>query len=282
MDGRCLCWSAAGIPGQSGNPSPEVVTIARTCHLALIVTLLVLSGTAVATPPLLAQRPFATGESLQYRIRLGPLVVGSATLTIVGLQRCGDRTVYEVRSTTASNGLLRALYPVRDRIVSWADTLDFRSHRLCKQIREGPYRERSDVRLDHERGVASGRDGVEVPIPVGCHDVYSALLRLRASALAPGTTLRVPVLLGAAASTLRVEAGPRRIVKVPAGEFPCIELQPQLGDEGPFRHEGPVRIDLSEGPRHLPVRIRMRVPVVGQLSVELVELTVLATDSGPE
>lgn len=243
----------------------------RLIPVALAAILLLAGAAAADPPPLMTARPFAAGERLHYRIRLGSLVVGSATLEITGLRRCGDRSAYEFRYTARSNAVLTALYPVRDRIVSWADTLDFRSHRLSKRIREGRHRESCDLRLDHDGAVASSVDGTRLAIPPGCHDVFSALLRLRASSLTSGERVEIPVILGGAVSVLRVLVGEERRVAVPAGDFTCLAVSPQLGGRGPFRHDGPVTVDLSRDARRVPVRISVRVPVVGQLLAELVD-----------
>ena len=239
----------------------------------LAITVFAIVSVASATPELLPIRPFAVGEQLNYRIRLGPVTVGTATLELVGLQACGERTAYVIRYTARSNRLISAVYPVRDRITSWADTLDFRSHRYDQRVREGTVRVRRDVRIDHALGIASDGDGATLKIPPGCHDVFSALLRLRASRLEPGTTVSVPVIMETEVVALDVSVGPYGRVKVPAGEFPCIEVIPLLGNEEPIHHEGTVVIDLSRDERCLPVRIRLRVPVVGYLSVELTEIT---------
>ncbi len=256
--------------------SPEVDTLRRhCCHWLTIVLaagLLLPGSLPAAMLPLLPQRPFAVGERLEYRIRLGPVTVGSATLEIAGRQDCGASIAYVVRYTARSNRALAALYPVRDRITCWADTLDFRSHRLRKRIREGSYREAWDLRLDHAAGRATNSDGRHLAIPPGCHDVFSALLRLRASQLAADAQVTIPVILGGAVSSMRVQVAGEEQVTVPAGSFRCLVLVPQLGGQGPFRHDGKVTVALSQDARRLPVRVSVKVPVVGRLRAELVEI----------
>ena len=85
------------------------------------------------------------------------------------------------------------------------------------------------------------------------------------------------MLLGGAVSTLAVDVFGERRVTVPAGEFPCLAVAPHLGGQGPFRHEGPVIVDLGREGHRLPVRVTVRVPVVGDLRAELVEV---GTSSG--
>jgi hypothetical protein len=237
----------------------------------LLIILLAAPASLIAEtslPPLLPQRPFAAGEVLRYRIRLGPLTVGTATLEIMGPRTVAGRSAFEVRALTRSRALISSLYPVRDRIVSWTDTEDYRCHRLIRRIREGSYREAGDWTVDHSRGEADDGRGMRVTLPPGSHDVFSALLRLRASHLATGDQVLVPVLLGGAASWLQIEVGAERDVEVPAGRYRCLVLRPALGGAEPFRHDGEVELDLATGEARWPVRVRMRVPVLGGLTVE--------------
>ena len=264
--------------------STEVVNVLqirrRWLSISSLVLLAVLLGPPVSAAELLPERPLHAGENLHYRIRLGPLTVGEGCLAIDDIIDCDGRPAYVVRYTARSGGVLSRLYPVRDRITSWADTLDFRTHRLQKRIREGRYREACDWRVDHDLGLARERSGDTLSVACGIHDVFSAFLRVRSSRLVPGGNVTVPVLLGGAATDLSVAVGPPRRVRVPAGAFDTIAVQPDLGRGGPFQHDGAVTIDLSRDRRRWPVRIRMRVPIVGAIVVELVDVETARSGSG--
>ena len=147
--------------------------------------------------------------------------------------------------------------------------MKFSAIALIRRIREGSYREAGDWMVDHSRGSADDGRGNRVALPPGSHDVFSALLRLRASNLAPGDHVMLPVLLGGAASWLHVRVNAMRDVAVPAGRFRCLTLRPALGGVGPFRHDGEVAVDMAVGGARWPVRVHVRVPVLGGLSVEL-------------
>lgn len=223
-------------------------------------------------PPLGPDAP-VTPERLEYRIRLGLVTVGEAAIEVDGPHDLDGRRVWRIRSTARSHGVLSRLYPVRDRITSWADTLDLRSHRLRKRIREGGYRTEIDLATDHDAGegelVQDGRRR-RFPAPVGAHDVLSALLRTRADLTTPGDTLLIPVVLEGQGGKMLVTSGDPCEVETPAGRFACLPVWPELGGAGPFRHEGHMRVDITRDRRRWPVKVTVKVPIVGSLVVELV------------
>jgi len=212
-------------------------------------------------------------ESLQYRIRLGPITVGTASLETIGLAEVDGRGCTIIRYTARSGPLLGAVYPVRDRITSLVDTLDFRCHHLSKSIREGSYREHRRWKLDHDEGHASDERGILHPIAPGSHDVFSALQRLRHHLPSPGQVVSLPVFLGGASDTLHIGVGKPRVIEGPLGTFSTLPMEPILGGGGPFRHEGPVIVDVTLDQRRWPVRITVQVPVVGKLVIELTRIT---------
>jgi len=216
--------------------------------------------------------PPTTLESLHYRIRLGPITVGTASLETVGLVEVAGRGCTIIRYTARSGPLLGTVYPVRDRITSLVDTLDFRCHHLNKNIREGTYREHRRWELDHDHGLASDQQGIRCPIVPGTHDVFSALQRLRHHLPAPDQVLRLPVFLGGASDTLHIIVGEPRVIEGPLGTFSTLPLKPILGGEGPFQHEGPVIIDITRDRGRWPARIAVQVPVVGRLVIELTRI----------
>lgn len=220
-----------------------------------------------------------TLESLHYRIRLGPVTVGTASLETIGLVEVDGRGCSIVQYTARSGPLLGSVYPVRDRIISLVDTLDFRCHRLNKHIREGSYREHRRWTLDHGQGLASDERGNHCPIAPGSHDVFSALQRLRRHLPAPDQIVSLPVFLGGVSDTLHIIVGKPREIEGPLGTFSTLPVEPILGGGGPFRHEGPVTVDINQDTGHWPVRIAVQVPVVGQLVIELTRIVPYGTSS---
>ena len=63
----------------------------------------------------------------------------------------------------------------------------------------------------------------------------------------------------------------RERVKVPAGEFDCILVEPKLRAPGLFKHKGELSVWLTDDARKIPVQMRSALPI-GAVSVVLVEV----------
>jgi hypothetical protein len=232
-------------------------------------TLLVSSLAVAAPPPLPGGHAGFAGETLEYRIRLGPIRAGSATV-VTRTAAIGREGAVEIELSARSDGLLASLLPVRDRITSVAAVGDLRSLRLERRIREGRRKIHDVWTVDHDLAVATDGQGGQVAVPPGIHDILSVLWRLRAVALAPGDTVTLPVLVAGRATRLNVTVGPEREVEVPAGRFRCLPLCPGLERIVPFDPHGPLVIDLAVGATGPPVRISLDLPVAGRARFELV------------
>jgi len=233
------------------------------CLPGLTLLWLLASLTAGAAPT----DPDFAGEILQYRIRVGFVTAGEATIAT----RPGDTPdTVEILLTARSSGILSALYPIRDRIASRALRNDYRTLALHRRIREGKRRHHDRWAIDHRRGEAVEQRGTRVTIPAGVHDILSVLWRLRSDRPAPGDTLARAVFLGPETSIMTAVAGPPTDVDVPAGRFTCVPLYPSLHGTPRVDDDADVIVDCARGLRRIPVRIRLRLPVIGRATVELV------------
>jgi len=62
----------------------------------------------------------------------------------------------------------------------------------------------------------------------------------------------------------------RERVKVPAGEFDCVAIEPMLNAGGIFKNKGRLVIWITDDARRMPVLMRSKV-TIGSVSVLLVE-----------
>jgi len=62
----------------------------------------------------------------------------------------------------------------------------------------------------------------------------------------------------------------RERVKVPAGEFDCLVVEPVLEGEGLFQHEGKLTIWMTDDARKMPVLMKTKVKV-GSIDASLRE-----------
>lgn len=228
-------------------------------RVLFVLPCLLLSGSAA---------PWA--ETLDYRLRLGPVTCGEVEFTSTPTSPTAGTDALALTMTARSRGVLSAIYPVRDRIQAVVAIGDWRGLECRRRIREGSRRLAETWSIDHGRGVAIERDGRRARVPAGVRDLLGSLWALREADLGPGDTLSWPVLISGRTTRLHVRAGQPTRVTVPAGEFDCLPLYPSLGAPPSPTGDGPV-INLDRAAGRRPVRFDITVPVVGRIHVELTD-----------
>lgn len=215
-------------------------------------------------------RPGLADERLEYRIRLGPIPAGEATLLAQAAAGADDERTLLITLSIRSHGLLSALFPIRDRLVSRLRAADLRVLSVERRIREGPRHLRETWQLDHEQELARELGGRQVRVPADVHDPLAALWRLRRVVLAPGDTCSLPLFIGAGATRLHVAAGTPEDVSVPSGTFRCLPLAPSLGRPQGFDPAAGVIIHRRVDGAGVPVLFEVELPIAGRARIELV------------
>ena len=241
--------------------------------------------------PVLADSPplaFGPGERLTFELRWMFIPAGEAVLEVQPMAAVDGRPARHFAMTVRTNAFVDAFYKVRDRIEAWTDTEMTRSLRYAKLQREGRHRMRDvTVAFDWPQGQATYTNRGEVSEPIallpGTFDPLAAFYFTRRVALAPGAVILRPVTDGRKNVVGRARVVGRERIRVAAGTFETIMVEPDLRDvTGVFEKspEGRIRIWLSDDGRHLPVRIESKV-VVGHFTGELVAAEGLAAATDP-
>jgi hypothetical protein len=71
---------------------------------------------------------------------------------------------------------------------------------------------------------------------------------------------------------LEVTVHDRDRIRVPAGEFDCILVQPDLQSQGIFDQQGEIWVWLTDDQRHMPVLMRSEI-VIGEIVCVLKDYT---------
>ncbi len=225
---------------------------------------------AGAGPDSAAVVPFAPGERLVFSIDYGPVNAGEGTLEVRGLVETDGHPCYLIESRASSNRFFSAFYMVRDKVVSHVDVARLYSRYFAKRLREGEYRQNIEVRFDQVAGKAHYADGRTFDTMPGVHDVLSAFYFVRTLALEPGRTYHVDTHSSRKNYPLEVIVHGRERVKVPAGEFDCLVVEPVILGDGLFQHEGSLTIWLTDDARKMPVLMKTKVKV-GSIDASLKE-----------
>jgi hypothetical protein len=220
----------------------------------------------------LPQQAFAAGEILEYEVKFGALSAGQATLSIPDTQHIVGRPCFHIVSKMWTNDFFSRFFRVEDFVESFVDIQGIFPWRFHKQIREGKYRANRTATFDHVRGVVYESKRV-TPIPPFSQDVLSIFYYIRTQELRVGHPLQVESYADKKQYPLDVQVLKREKIKVPAGKFDCLLLEPAMRSGTIFEQKGKMWIWYSNDQRRLPVLIKSRINVVGSLTMELKKIT---------
>lgn len=244
-------------------------------NLCLAVTILFFSSRSLlgAPPP----RKLYVGERLIYSVRWLGVEVGRGEAEVKEMTSVRGRAAYHVVLTVRSAPILDWIYKVRDLHHSYIDVEKLHSLRYEKILREGHYRADEVMEYDQERHVAtflSRRSGTrkEMLIPPNVQDQLSSGFWFRLQEIGPDSEIDIPVNADEKNWDLKVNVLKKTKLKVrPLGEVEALEVEPEIQFQGIFVKRGKIRgwIALDEG--RVPLKMRVKIPVLGSISAQLVE-----------
>lgn len=218
-------------------------------------------------------------ERMKFSIGWSFITVGYAEMWTANVVSIDSVPCYHIVSSAESTSVVDAFFKVRDKNQTWiaADTLY--SMGYSKKIREGAYFWDEWVRFDTAKKTFTGLQKTngdkleniagELPGPV--QDIFSAFYFVRAQPLEPGKSFSMDV-NSSKNWPLYVTVYPKlETVKVGAGKFECIVVEPSLRDKGLFVQKGKsLKVWITNDKRRLPVKMEAEV-FIGHVSAELEE-----------
>ncbi len=234
-------------------------------------------GSTIALPPAGAQEilpapgnPVRAGESLRFSVQYGVIKAGSAWLEVPEIKEYNGHTAYALVARAESNGFFSSIYKVRNRIESMWDKDSLYSLRYAENRREGKFRAKSEMLFDYPNLQARYDNGKVYPIPPQVQDALSSFYYTRFQALPVGGSIVFDYHASRKSQPLEVKILGRERVKVPAGTFDCIAIEPILKAGGIFKNKGRLVIWITNDERRIPVLMKSKV-LIGSISVVLQE-----------
>jgi len=216
-------------------------------------------------------RSFGVGERLEFSITYGPIVAGEAVMVIEEITKYNDHKCFRLVSTAKSNKLFSVFFKVDDRVESLMDVYGLFSLHFEKHLREGKYRADRYVDFDQKQHLAFA-DGDTIPIQEYVQDALSSLYYVRTLNLRVGNSVFVENHSDKKNYSLEVKVLRREKVRVPAGEFDCLVIEPMLRASGIFKHTGKLTVWLTDDRFKIPVLMKSKV-AVGSIASKLKEYT---------
>lgn len=213
--------------------------------------------------------PFGEGEKLTFAIQYGLIYAGDATLEIRNISVIDSVKAYHIISTARTNRAFDVVFKVRDRVESFMDFDNLFTLRFEKHLREGDFKRDERVEFDQRKHLAVYPDK-NVPIPPNTQDFLSALYYARTLPIEEGQAISMANHSGGKNYPIYVKVHGRERVRVPAGEFDCLVVEPVLQTSSLFEHKGKLTIWVTDDTLRMPVLMRSKV-VIGAFEAVLKE-----------
>lgn len=204
-----------------------------------------------------ARRPFAVGERLTYNVRVAHVGRGRAVAEIMGEETLRGRTVYH--TIFRINGSL-LFFKVDDLYESWFDPNTLVSLRYHQNIDQGSYERDRTYEIYPDRGVYVDPQKVELPTVERPLDDGAFLYFLRTIPLEVGKTYNWNRYFKPDRNPVRVTVLRRERIRVPAGEFDAVVLQPKIKAKGIFSEAAHAEVWIADDDSRMMLQMKTRLP----------------------
>ena len=209
--------------------------------------------------------PFGVGERFTYDVKLGPFKAGRGSMEIIGMDtvrgRDAWRAVFRVKG-----GILG--YKADNTMESWIDTATLASLRFTQDFEQTGSDRRKHYEIFPERSIYQEPNKPEQPSVPDPLDDASFIYFIRTVPLEIGRTYEFDRYFRPDKNPVRIKVLRRETVKVPAGRYQTIVVQPIIKSKGIFSENSKAEIWFSEDANRIMVQLKADLPV-GSLNLYL-------------
>ncbi|HET6761252.1 MAG TPA: DUF3108 domain-containing protein [Gemmatimonadaceae bacterium] len=215
--------------------------------------------TVVASAVERAKVPFGVGERMVYDVRFGSLKGGRAHMEVVGLDNLRGRPAWHTAFWVQGGNFL---YRVNDVYESWMDAETLSSLRFVQELEEGGKDTERRYEIYPERAVfvqtskkpSKEEKSVSQPLDDG-----SFLYFIRTIPLVVGQTYDFHRYFRPDRNPVRIRVLRKERIRVPAGTFNAIVLQPVIKTKGIFSENGHAEVWLSDDDRRIMLQLKSKL-----------------------
>lgn len=222
---------------------------------------------AIASPSFAAQK---IPEKLIYSLSWTGITVGTAIQELVD-----EGEVRKITSSARSNDWLSTFFPVDDRTESLLEKSgDFpgKTRNFKMLFKEGSRVRDREISFNPAGKVAhffdrKSGEHLSIPLVAETFDIYSSFYYVRHQPLEPGRSIYINVLDSKKLHRIAIRVLRRERIKVPAGEFDTIVIEPMVKPEGVFEGKRGAYIWLTDDARRVPVKAQTKVTIGSVIAV---------------
>ena len=265
--------SRAPTPVPTGIVSARVIGCAGAVLAATLVGTLASPVAAQGTP---AAVPWESGETLVYDVRFGALKVGNGRMKVVGIDTIRGQPTWNVRFSISGGTFF---YRVNDVYESWMDLFTLNSLRYVQDTDQGSRERLRSFEIFPDKAIYNevAKNNRVMPSVSEPLDDGSFLYFIRTVPLVVGETYDFHRYFKPDRNPVRIRVLRKERIKVPAGSFDAIVLQPIIKTSGIFSEGGHAEVWLSDDDKRIMLQMKSRLSF-GSLNLYLRSYRLLGPD----
>lgn len=220
--------------------------------------------------------PFAVGERFQYSAKLGFLRLGTAWMSVNGIDsvRGHESFVFEFGLEASA-----PFYKAKNVLRSWTGTDDLISRRFRQDLVENgkPRPRYYEIFPDSQTFDQEQRPGSKPSVAQPLDDA-AFFYFLRTLSLEVGKSYQYDRYFRKELNPVTIKVVKREKMELPDGsKVQCLILNPVVGDDGVFGPRAEAQLWITDDARRIPVQIRSKLPF-GTVTLRLEEVTPAPTN----
>lgn len=215
---------------------------------------------------------FKVGEKLTFVVRYGPVKAGAAIMSLPKVVKKYGQECYLIQTEAQSSSFFSAFFKVRDKVISYMDRNGLFSWGFEKHLREGSYKSDRVVIYDQVNGWAITNKKDSLQIPPCVHDILTSFYYVRTQNLEVGKSLFLDNHADNKLYPLEIKVHKKERIKVQAGTFDCVVVEPILRASGIFKSKGRLLVWLTDDARKIPIQMKSKI-IIGYITVELKKMS---------
>lgn len=225
---------------------------------ALALATPVFASTDAPVPP----HAFGPGEQISWDVSVLGMHAGKAQISVGSMMKVDGKDVWPVVCLGQTQSLA-AVYPVKDKFISYWDPMKQRSTGWDFYADEGRVRRREKVRFNDDGSIAhafkqrEGTTGYEgdYELPQRTVDLAAASFQVRNQKLSVGNTFEIPVFTGISHFNLKAKVVGQQKLSTKLGEKDVFKVTASTAFDGKLKADREVVLYFTADAYQVPVRI---------------------------
>ncbi|MBE9535670.1 MAG: DUF3108 domain-containing protein [Proteobacteria bacterium] len=244
-----------------------IISVKKLPALAILMGLLFFPAGLLAAP-------FSPGEKIDFVVSWMGIPAGTTTMSVIEKKEDNPQKALTLSLETRSNKFMSSFYKVRNKIESLIDSEDFSAINFTARLQQGRRKKTKDIFFDGDNNkltfIKNGKKGVH-DVPQKTFDSLSSFYYLRTKELISGEDIKINTFSNGKLYNVTVKILEKEKIKVKAGTFDTIKVQPLIKRNDVFLNKGDIFIWLTDDEEKIPVLIKTEVKI-GHIVAELTNL----------